>query len=29
VDGDPGQDITLLGDADHIRHVWIAGRKMK
>ena len=29
VEGDPSKDITLLGDAKNIRHVWIAGKKMK
>lgn len=29
VDGHPDEDITLLGDADHVQHVWIGGRMEK
>lgn len=29
VKGDPSKDITLLGDADNVYHVWIGGKKLK
>ena len=29
VKGDPSKDITLLGEAENVMHVWIGGKKMK
>jgi imidazolonepropionase-like amidohydrolase len=28
VDGDPSKDVTILGEKDRIKHVWVGGRKM-
>ncbi len=29
VKGDPSKDITLLGEAENVMHVWIGGKKLK